>query len=347
MAEKSWLRSHVVAGLAVLALAAACAPAAGPPAAKPAGGQPAPAEKVVLRPDWLPTGNNAFAYVAREKGYFAAEGLEVEILHGRGSTEVVQVIGAGDGMFGYGDLGTMAKARSLGAPLKAVFGIIQANPMAVISLAETNIREPKDLVGKTFSGSPGSAVNVVFPAFLELQKIDPNSVTHVMVEPAARNTVVVEKRAHGTLAYFMDNAPLIEEACKCPVNVLKLADYGVTSLSSGIFARDDTLRQKPELVKRFLRAVSKGIADVAKDPQEAAQLQAKSHPQLNVEVQAKIAANFSKQTSTPNTQGKPLGWMSDEDWQATMDLFVQTGIVDKPVPLAELYTNEFVPMDLP
>src|SRR5690606_23950895 len=94
------------------------------------------------------------------------EGIELEILDGRGSGTTVQAVAAGSATFGYADFGTMAKAVSQGARLKAVGVVIQRTPLALIGFAEKNIRTPQDLKGRTLITTPGDASSQIFPIFL-------------------------------------------------------------------------------------------------------------------------------------------------------------------------------------
>ncbi|HEY6555244.1 MAG TPA: ABC transporter substrate-binding protein, partial [Vicinamibacteria bacterium] len=124
-------------------------------------------DKVILMFNWYNYGEHAPLYLGLARGIYAEEGIDLEIQEGRGSGTTIQAVAAGSATFGYADLGTMIKAAAKETPIKAVGVLIQTSPMAVMGLAEKNIREPKDIIGKTVALTPGDAVGQIFLAFLK------------------------------------------------------------------------------------------------------------------------------------------------------------------------------------
>src|SRR3954467_12470822 len=124
--------------LFLAALAAVCF--AGPAAA---------ADKVVLMLNWYVYGEHAPFYYGKEKGIYAAEGIDLEIQEGRGSGVTAQAVAAKTANFGYVDVPTMMRAAVKGAPIVTTGVLLQKTPMSVMALADKNIRKPDDIKGKT------------------------------------------------------------------------------------------------------------------------------------------------------------------------------------------------------
>ena len=123
-------------------------------------------DKVTLMLNWYVYGEHAPFFLGKEKGYFAQEGIDLQIQEGRGSAATIQAVGAGTVEFGYADIGVMMRATGRGAPLKTVGVMLQSTPAAVISPADRNIKTAKDLIGKTIAITPGDAVTPIWPLFL-------------------------------------------------------------------------------------------------------------------------------------------------------------------------------------
>ena len=132
-----------------------------------------------------------------------------------------------------------------------------------------------------------------------------------------------------------------------PVYFMPFAKFGVSPLGQGLIATDQTIAQKSDILARFVRATVHGFKDVMK----------KDNYDAAVENGLKLSGTTEKQREsiklqllesvsrfhTDNTEGKPFGWMSDKDWDKSIDILLKTKKIDKPFPASNLYTNKFVP----
>jgi NitT/TauT family transport system substrate-binding protein len=100
----------IVAGVACLAIPLA--------ASQPAFSQAA--EKVTVRFTWKLKGEYAPLFVALDKGYYKAEGLDVDLAEGSGAQTVLKLLASGNEKFGYGPAVSAAQAVSQGLPVKVV-----------------------------------------------------------------------------------------------------------------------------------------------------------------------------------------------------------------------------------
>src|SRR3954468_12988095 len=137
----------IVAGVACLAIPLAAAPL------QPAFSQAA--EKVTIRFTWKLKGEYAPLYVALDKGYYKAEGLDVQLAEGNGAQNVLKALAAGNEKFGYGPAVAAAQAVSQGLPVKVAAVYQTKVPMGVISYPDVPLKSPKDLEGKRIAISVG------------------------------------------------------------------------------------------------------------------------------------------------------------------------------------------------
>ncbi|MBI2369460.1 MAG: ABC transporter substrate-binding protein [Deltaproteobacteria bacterium] len=301
-------------------------------------------KKVNLRLDWKTKGGHAPYHLAAEQGLFQAEGLQVEIFEGQGSATTVKTVATGQDTFGWADFGTMAKGVSQGVPVKAIFGVLQTSPMVVMAHADKNVRHPKDLEGKRIVLSHGDSTSQILPALMKAAGADYGKLNIVFTTGPAKIPAFLDRRVDAMTGYS-ENQQVIVEASGAKITVIKYADYGVNTLSNGTITSSRVLREEPETVKKFLRAVARGIRAAQADPKGAVAVLVKRFPAV-----ANQEPIFLKQLTlslalleTPNTKGKPLGWMAREDWENTLRILKEYGELPQVLPVEEYYTNDFIP----
>jgi NitT/TauT family transport system substrate-binding protein len=139
---------------------------------------------VTLRLDWVFQGPNAGFMVAQDKGFYAEAGLNVDIGPGKGSGSTAQLVASKATQFGYSDGFVVGNSVSKGMSIRTVAGIYRRNPTAVIVLADSDIKTPKDLEGKSIALTPGSAQFQQWPAFAKGCGVDASKVRVVSIDPA-------------------------------------------------------------------------------------------------------------------------------------------------------------------
>jgi NitT/TauT family transport system substrate-binding protein len=149
----------------------------------PAHAQNKPQEKVTLMLNWYLYSEHAPFFLGKERGYFAEEGIDLDIQEGRGSAVTAQAVAAKSATFGYIDVTTMIKAAAKGAPLKSTGVLFQVSPMSVMGFTEKNIKTPKDIIGKTVAVTPGDSMSQMWPLFLKANNIQADQVKIVRGRP--------------------------------------------------------------------------------------------------------------------------------------------------------------------
>jgi NitT/TauT family transport system substrate-binding protein len=318
--------------------------AAGALALSTTGGRAAgPAKPVTLVLDWVFQGPNAGFMVAREKGFYQEAGLDVAISPGKGSGSTAQLVASKATQFGFADGFVVGNGVSKGMGIKSVASIYRRNPAAVVVLADSDIKSPKDLEGKSIAITAGSAQFQQWPAFLKGAGLDAAKIRVVNLDPAGVTPALINKQVPAIAGFAQGYVPAIEIRGKQEVRIFWYSDFGVTAVSNGIIVHQDLLKSDPELVRAFVAPTIKGFLYARKNPAEAVELVKKYSQTIDPEITRREMDYSWKTWVTPNTRDKPLGWASDADWAQTVKVLKLYGGVTVPLEPAQLYTNEFVP----
>ena len=299
-------------------------------------------EKATLRLDFLPGGYHAPFFLALDRGYYKQQGIDLQILDGRGSTSTLQVLGAGTDTFGIANLSAMAIAISKGIPLVAVGGVVQKSPDSLISLAGSGINRPKDVEGKRGAFVPTGAGDRLFPAFAKANKIDVSKIHRLNVSAEARYSVVLQGNADFMVGWSFTDALRIHKQKPISPPVL-FSDHGVTMLGVGIVVTRNSLTNRAKLVQAFQAATSKGAQEAINDPPAAVAAVAKFRPDSDTELLLEGVRNLAKFIRTPNNASMPLLAMARADWEETTANMVN--YLDLPPTMKgdAFYTNDFLP----
>jgi len=239
-----------------------------------AAGVASAAEKVTFMIDWLPAGDKSVAYLGVHAGLFAAEGLDVTVQSGRGSSDVVTKLGVGSADLGTGGLAALLQAKAQSnVPVKAVMSLYTLQPDAIFTTEDSGIKTLKDLVGKKIATATFSSSNVAWPLVLQSNGIDPTDVPLLKVDPAALAPMLASGQVAGTINWTTVapafEKPLAETHKK--LKVIEWSNYGFDGYGLSVFASDKILAAKPEMVKKFLRAYAKANAMAIANPKVAAE----------------------------------------------------------------------------
>jgi NitT/TauT family transport system substrate-binding protein len=219
-------------------------------------------------------GRDAFAWVAREKGYFRDAGLDVTIQLGAATGENMKVLAAGRAQFANIDLtGAWILAGKGQAPdVRAIAAIHQRSLVSIISLEGSGITEPRKLEGRKVGAATGSVNQLLFPAYAKLAGIDPARVTWVDAQPPQLPALLASGRVDA-LSTFLIGAKGIEKAAggKKAI-VLPYSTYLADLYGNGIVAPAAVLKAQPDVARRFRDAALKGLDYTIGHPEEAARI---------------------------------------------------------------------------
>lgn len=298
-------------------------------------------DAVSLRLNWYLGGLHVPFYYGKDRGFFKAEGIDLTINEGRGSANTVQVVAAGSDTFGMADSSSVISLAAKGAEIKSVMSLLNSTGFAVVSLASTGIRTPKDLEGKSLAVSPGDPLGQLFRALAAYNKLDMSKISFVQVDPAAKVVAVLEKRADALLGGADDQYFLIKYRGQEP-HALRYADHGANIVGMTILAKTDTIRSKPDMVRRFVRASVRSWEESKKNPGQAVDSALKVKSDLNRQSTLDQLMVDIELLDSPNSKGR-VGWGAEKDWEQTIAMLKQYRELDTKDNWTKFHTNEFVP----
>lgn len=298
-------------------------------------------EKLTVRFTWKLYGVYAPLFVALDKGYFAAEGLAIDLAEGSGSENVVKLVAAGTDKVSFGTGVVAAQAISEGLPIKVIANYMPVNPLGLISFPDVPLKTPKDLEGKTVGLATGETFSSMLGPFARLNGVDLSKVKTVQFNGATRNGEFVARKVDVISVYLNNDLPLLASKLHVRFNVLNPADFGLKLMGTSYFVNAAFADNHGDVLRRLLRATALGYADSFKNPTEATAILNKH---MTVKMAPAVLESQVKETLAATTKipGKPLGWQTDELWKANLDLLKASGSINQIKNVSEYYTNEFL-----
>ena len=320
------------------AAAAAPAPTTAPATSKPA----ASLRTFSLRQNWYIGGFHIPWYLGKERGYFAEQGIDLDIGEGAGGAKTVQLVANKSDHFGQADGGTLMAAAAQDAPAKPVMTIHALSPFGVIFLKESGITSVRDLEGKKLAVTAGDALTQLWPAVVSANKLDADKIQLVQMDAAAKPVAVMEKRVDALLGGIADQFFLIKYRGFEP-GQLRFADIGANMVGLSILVHPDFIKEQPDVIRGFVTATTRSWEDTRKDPDAAVRAALKVKQDLNAESTKDQFLVDNSLTEGPNNKGKPFGYGAKEDWDQTYDLMKRYRDLQTDKPADFFYTNEFIP----
>ena len=304
-------------------------------------------EKFPFRLNWTLYGEHAPFFVARDKGFYAQEGIEIEIQEGSGSTTVSQLVASNNSPVAYVDAATMMRGISNGMPIRAVGVTLQESPMAFIYRADA-ARPTKiaDIKGSRIAMTAGDASLAIFTAFMGKLGMKMEDVQVITVaNPQGKEQAVLNKQADALLGYFMDQGPRMQLQTGVKMGWTRLYDMaGVTTLSSAIIVNNNWVKdaKNQDLLRRFLRASQRGWQYSFDNRAEAAEIFRKAAPVFTQEIALLEVEGTMSIIRTERTKGRAIGVTDAGDWRDTQDLLSKFAKLNPQADLNTYFTNEYL-----
>lgn len=273
------------------------------------------ADKVTMQFGWVPGGDRAAYYIAKEAGLFAAEGLDVQLLAGKGSNDSITKVATGVADFGEGGLDALLRAKlQNNVPVTAVMPVYTKAPDALVTTPASGIKSLKDVTGKKVATSPFTSSNGPWPFLLQSIGVDPDKVQLIKADPNALAPMLATGQVDAIIQY-VTNAPattaILKEAKKDMV-MLPWAEYGLAGYSSSVFVSHATLANKRDMVVRFTRALKKAELLMQADPDKAAAAVKASVPEIDLAITAALVKATLPLMFNDQTTKDGLGVFSPE-----------------------------------
>ncbi|MBI2370067.1 MAG: ABC transporter substrate-binding protein [Deltaproteobacteria bacterium] len=306
--------------------------------------QPAPAmaqEKVSMRLSFIPTGYDGPYFTAQGKGYYREEGLDVTIARGFGSGDTVKRLTARSDTFGSVAFFTAVQAVAEGAAIKVVGAGLGEGAGAIIALKKSGIRTLKDLEGRTLATSPGNAFALQLPALFRAAKIDASKVRTVDMDIVLKSGALVAGKVDAIVG-LVAAEPAAFKVKGVEVDVIEYRQY-LKMLELSVTAHRDLVSQKPDLIRRFLRASYRGARDFVHNVPAAVEFISRAHPAVDRQVYTEQAVISLPYWATTVAKERGFGWIDETLAKNTIEVASGAYNIARPPRPEELYTNELLP----
>jgi NitT/TauT family transport system substrate-binding protein len=310
----------------------------------------AQATRLRLTLDWAFQSPNAFALLAREKGYFRAAGLDVQIDRGQGSGGVPVALAGGSYDMGYADLNPAIRfmAENPERGIVAVAVMHDRSPLCAIVRADGPIRTPKDLEGKRLAAPDFDAGRQLFPAFARTAGIDASKVTFLSVTPALREPMLVRREADGVTG-FVTTSALALKGIGLPLNqqrIMMYYDHGLNLYGGAILTTRAFLARNPDAVRGATAALMKGFIDTARNGQEMLDILKRIEPLTDVALEReRHEMNLERVIMSDNVRANGVSAVDPARLQAGIVAVEQAYNLTPRLQAAQIYTSDFLPAD--
>jgi NitT/TauT family transport system substrate-binding protein len=294
--------------------------------------------KITLPMGYIPNIQFAPFYVAVQKGYFRDAGLEIDFDY-KFETDAVALVGAGEVPFAVVSGEQVLLARAQGLPVTYVAAWYQQYPVSVVAKSDLGIVIPQDLKGKKI-GLPGKfgASYVGLLAMLFKAKMSESDVT---LDSIGFNQVdLMAAGKQNITVVYTANEPIQLRARGIPITEMRVSDY-VQLASNGILTGEKVISENPQLVRAFVSAFLKGLADTIQNPEEAFKLSESYIPNF-ADLDAKVQRQILD-ISIEEWKADRLGYSDPKAWENMQDVLLEMGLIAKKMDLSKAFTNEFVP----
>ena len=298
--------------------------------------------------DWRFEGPAAPYFVAIDKGYYKAEGLDVTIDPGSGSLEGINRVASGAYEMGFADINSLVKYRDnpRNLAVKAVMMVYDTPAFSIVALKKSGIKAPKDLEGKILGAPAPDGADAQWPIFVKANNIDASRVKIENVGFPVREPMLAQGKVDAITGFWFSSFMNLR-ANNVPADqivVMLMRDHGVDLYGNVIIANPEVMRFSPKAVAGFVKATIRGIQDTIKSPETAIDSLMKRNPIAKRDVELeRLKLAIAKNFVTPDVQKNGLGAVDVKRLERSFDQIGLTfNYTSKPVA-AEIFTSQYLP----
>jgi ABC-type nitrate/sulfonate/bicarbonate transport system substrate-binding protein len=296
---------------------------------------------VTLMLDWVPNTNHTGIFVAEANGYFKEAGLDVSIIQpGEVYPEAAVVGGAAD--FGISFQEQVTLARADGIPLVSIAAVLQHNTSGFASAAELNVSSPKDFEGLRY-GSFGNPFEIpTLKVLMQCSGGDFEKLEIMNTGYADPLALIAEKKIDLAWIFYAWQGFQAEQQ-DIEINVVMMKDQFdciPDYYTPVVITSEDTISNRPEVVKAITGALSRGYEFAINNPDKAADLLVAAVPELDSEL-VKASQNWISQYY--QADAPRWGEQKESIWQGYSDWMVENDILSTSISGKDAFTNEFLP----
>ncbi len=303
--------------------------------------------KMVL--NWKFQGPQAWFFIAQDKGYFKAEGLDVEIDQGEGSGAPIPKVASGAYDAGFGDINALidfASKRPAEAPV-AVYMLYNTPPFTIAVKKDSPIKTPKDFEGRTLGGPANDGALKLFPAFTKVAKVDAGKVTINNMAPNLREQMLQRGQVDGVFGYINTiwfSAKLVGIDPEKDLRFINYGAFGMDLYSNTILFSKGFVKDKPQAVQGFLKAMNRAINETVANPEMAMDFVMKREPLLKRDLEKeRLLATMKEEMSHAEIAKIGLGDVDPERLKRSIAMVVEANQLPRTPTVEEIFNRSFLP----
>ena len=296
---------------------------------------------VILLLYWVPNTNHTGIFVAEAKGYFEESGLAVKIVQ-PGEVYPEAAVASGGADFGISFQEQVTLARADDVPIVSIAAVLQHNTSGFASAADLNVSSPADFEGLRYGAWGSPFETPTLEVLMGCADADFNKLELLNTGWADPLALIAEDQIDiAWIFYGWQGFQAKQQGVD--LNVVMMEDYFSCIpdyYTPVVIANEDTIANKPQVVRSFVEALSRGYDFAIANPNEAAELLLAAVPELDAEL-VKASQNWISeyyQADAPR-----WGEQKESVWQGYTDWMVEYGILSSPISASDAFTNEFLP----
>lgn len=298
-------------------------------------------QKVTVVLDWTPNTNHTGLYVAKEKGYFKDEGLDVDIQQPP-EGGAVPLLASGKAQFAISFQEEIAAAITADKPLDvtAVAALIQHNTSGIISLKEKGITSPKHMENMRYATWDAPVEKAIIKNVVTVDGGDYSKVK--MIPSTVEDTVSALKTNIDAIWVYYAQEGIACEQAGLKTNFFLFKDINPTlDFYTPVLASSNSfLKENPEIAKKFLKATAKGYEYAISNPEDAVNLLVKSVPETNKELALKGQMYLKDQYKA---EVKEWGKIDQKRWDSFYTWMYDNKVLTKKIAPGQGFTNDYLP----
>jgi NitT/TauT family transport system substrate-binding protein len=307
-------------------------------------------ENMRLRLNWMYYGSHAGFALGKDRGYYDEVGINLDIRSGNGSSSAHRLVANGDSLIAYGSCAAMVNLAAQGAPLISV-GVIDAmGSEAILVRPDSGVKSISDLKGKMLLTTANAGVNTFFPLVLKNAGLSESDIKVTVVSDGSLVSAYLQGTggAVGILGGIDDKPAEIKANGGDDPVIFPYSDYGVNQVGYCLSTHTDTVKNNPDLIKRFVAATIKAYKAAEADPDAAVAAIADivggsmASDEGKAQSRAVLDVTLGLLYSGGNT-GKVLGMNVASDWTDMLALMKTYNDLETDKTASDFYTNDFLP----
>ncbi len=293
---------------------------------------------------WAVDGRAAWLYAGLRHGFFEQEGLNVRVHRGYGDPAAALTVDQGRFLFGVNiDISTLVNMRTTKSDVRGIMMLEARSSLGFSAFADKGLRGPKDFEGRSIGLQPGSAGEKVFPLLAKRNGVDLGKVRIVSLSGDVYVPTFMAGRVNLISAYYDGFYPSLAIRAKKQgkqVTAVWAKDWGLDTYGVMIVAKERTLREQPDLVRRFLGAAKRSWDAAKADPAAAVQSVRAHIPELDPEV---TLAQWNALLEISEDGLAPAGCVAPQKLQRSLEVYREAFGFAEAVAPRDVLTTEFMP----